>query len=71
MLYLFLLLLYSQVIIMATVKAVLRKKNNPEGQYPIAIRITKDRKSTYLGTGQYIEEKYWDEKNRCVRKWLT
>lgn len=53
---------------MATVKAVLRKKNNPEGQYPIAIRITKDRKSTYLGTGQYIEEKYWDKKNRCVRK---
>ncbi len=53
---------------MATIKAVLRKKNNPEGQYPIAIRITKDRKSSYLGTGQYIEEKYWDEKNRCVRK---
>lgn len=53
---------------MATVKAVLRKKRNPEGQFPIAIRITKDRKSSYLGTGQYIEEKYWDEKNRCVRK---
>ena len=53
---------------MATVKAVLRKKKNPEGQYPIAVRITKDRKSSYLGTGQYIEEKYWDEKNRCVRK---
>lgn len=53
---------------MATVKAVLRKKKNPEGLYPIAIRITKDRKSTYLGTGQYIDEKYWDEKNRCVRK---
>ena len=53
---------------MATVKAVLRKKKNPEGHFPIAIRITKDRKSSYLGTGQYIEEKYWDEKNRCVRK---
>ncbi|MCL6218600.1 tyrosine-type recombinase/integrase [Zunongwangia pacifica] len=53
---------------MATVKAVLRKKRNPEGQYPIAVRITKDRKSSYIGTGQYIEEKYWDEKNRCVRK---
>ena len=53
---------------MATVKAVLRKKRNPEGQYPIAVRITKDRKSSYLGTGQYIEEKYWDKKNRCVRK---
>lgn len=53
---------------MATVKAVLRKKQNPQGHYPIAIRITKDRKSSYLGTGQHIEEKYWDEKNRCVRK---
>jgi len=53
---------------MATVKAVLRKKKNPEGHYPIAIRITKDRKSSYLGTGQYVKEKYWDEKNRCVRK---
>lgn len=53
---------------MATVKAVLRKKKNPEGKYPIAIRITKDRKSSYFGTGQHIEEKYWDEKNRCVRK---
>ena len=53
---------------MATVKAVLRKKQNSQGNYPISIRITKDRKSSYLGTGQYIEEKYWDEKNRCVRK---
>ncbi|WP_417886056.1 Arm DNA-binding domain-containing protein, partial [Zunongwangia sp.] len=53
---------------MATVKAVLRKKKNPEGQFPIAVRITKDRKSSYLGTGQYIEEKYWDKKNRYVRK---
>jgi len=53
---------------MATVKAVLRKKKNPSGHFPIAIRITKDRKSSYLGTGQHIEEKFWDEKNRCVRK---
>jgi len=53
---------------MATVKAVLRKKKNPEGNYPLAIRITKDRKSTYIGTGQYVEVKYWDEKNRCVRR---
>ena len=53
---------------MATVKAVLRKKPNHQGHYPIAIRITKDRKSSYIGTGQHIEEKYWDEKNKCVRK---
>lgn len=53
---------------MATVKAVLRKKSNPEGKFPVAIRITKDRRSTYLGTGQYVAEKYWDDKNRLVRK---
>ncbi|MDG1571949.1 site-specific integrase [Robiginitalea sp. M366] len=53
---------------MATVKAVLRKKSNPEGEYPVAIRITKDRRSTYLGTGQYVAEKYWDRRNRLVRK---
>ncbi len=52
----------------ATVKAVLRKRKNPEGHYPIAIRITKDRISSYMGTGQYIDEKYWDKKNRVVRK---
>lgn len=53
---------------MATVKAVLRKKSNPEGKFPVAIRITKDRKSTYLGTGQYVDVKYWDARNRLVRK---
>ncbi len=53
---------------MATVRVVLRKKKNKAGLFPIAIRITKDRKSSYLNTGQYIEEKYWDETNRNVRK---
>ncbi|WP_194850164.1 site-specific integrase [Nonlabens antarcticus] len=53
---------------MATVRVVLRKKKNKAGLLPIAIRITKDRKSSYLNTGQYIEEKYWDSINRNVRK---
>ncbi|MGG8496823.1 tyrosine-type recombinase/integrase [Tenacibaculum sp. TC6] len=53
---------------MATIKATLRKKKNRAGLYPIVIRITKDRKSTYLYTGQYIDEKYWDEKNNKVKK---
>lgn len=51
---------------MATVRVVLRK--NKAGLYPIAVRITKDRKSSYLNTGQYIDEKFWDERNRNVRK---
>lgn len=53
---------------MATVRVVLRKKKNKAGMFPISIRITKDRKSSYLNTGQYIDEKFWDEKNRNVRK---
>lgn len=53
---------------MATVRVVLRKKKNKVGRFPIAIRITKDRKSSFLNTGQYIDEKFWDEKNRNVRK---
>lgn len=53
---------------MATVRVVLRKKKNKAGRFPIAIRITKDRKSSFLNTGQYIDDKFWDEKNRNVRK---
>mgnify|MGYP001395786346 FL=1 len=53
---------------MATVRAVIRKKRNKAGLLPIAIRITKDRKSTFISTGQYVDEKFWDKKNRCVRK---
>ena len=52
---------------MATIKAVLRKKKNAKGLYPIAIRITKNRKSSFISTGQYIEEKHWDASERCVK----
>ncbi|MEO2070778.1 MAG: site-specific integrase [Zunongwangia sp.] len=49
-------------------KIVLRKKPNKEGLYPLAIRITKNRSSTYHYVGHYIELKHWDEKNIRVRK---
>lgn len=52
---------------MATIKALLRKKNNKHNQYPIAIRLTKNRKSSYIFIGQYIEEKYWDKVNQRVK----
>lgn len=52
----------------SSIRIILRKKPNKSGLYPITIRITKDRKSTYLYTGQYIDSKYWDEKNHSVRK---
>jgi len=53
---------------MGTVQTVLRKKKNTQNLYPIAIRITKNRKASFIFTGQYIDEKFWDEKNRKVKK---
>jgi integrase/recombinase XerD len=40
---------------------------NAAGQYPIYLRITIDRKQSYISTGHYIDTKYWDEKTERVR----
>ena len=53
---------------MASVSVVLRKKKNSEGKYPIAIRVTKDRRSSFISIGQYILENQWDAKNKVVKK---
>ena len=53
---------------MSTITAVLRKKTNKQGLYPICVRIIKNRKPTFIYTKQYIELKDWDEKNRRVKK---
>ncbi len=53
---------------MASVKVVLRKKMNSDGTYPLAVRVTKDRKSSYIYTGQHLKVKDWDSKEKCVRK---
>ena len=52
----------------SSIKLILRKKPNKEGLFPLVIRITKNRKSTYVYAGHYIEEKYWDEANRKIKK---
>ncbi len=46
----------------------LRKKPNKLGQFPLAIRVTKNRKSNYIYIGHYVSLKHWDEKKRKVRK---
>lgn len=53
---------------MSSITAILRKKPNKQGQYPIYIRITKDRKSSFIALGYYIDMEQWDEKNKKVRK---
>jgi integrase len=57
-----------KLLAMSSVKVVLRKKPNKAGLYPISVRITKDRKSSFLYTGQYINEKDWDSQNSLVKK---
>ncbi len=54
--------------VMASIKAILRRKKNSQGRYPIAIRITQNRKSSFFYIGQQIELKYWDAKNARVKK---
>lgn len=49
-------------------KIVVRKKPNKEGLYPLAVRITKNRQSTYHYIGHYIDLKDWDAKNLRVKK---
>ncbi len=53
---------------MASVKIVLRKKKNKDGTYPLTIRITKDRKSSFVHLGHHIDQQFWDAKNRKVKK---
>lgn len=53
---------------MASIKVLLFKKKKTDTTHPIAIRVIKNRKPSYIYTGQYLEEKYWDEKNQRVKK---
>ncbi|MGV8130611.1 MAG: phage integrase SAM-like domain-containing protein [Candidatus Pacearchaeota archaeon] len=53
---------------MATVKLVLRQKKNKEGAYPIAIRITKDRRTSFIHTGHHIHTDDWDSITQRVKK---
>jgi len=52
----------------SSIKLILRKKPNREGLFPLVLRITKNRKSSYLYTGHYIDSKFWDETNRKIKK---
>lgn len=53
---------------MSSLKIVLRQKANKDGTYPLAIRITKDRASSYTYIGHGIKKRDWDPINRLVKK---
>ena len=52
---------------MASIQTVLRNKPNARMLYPIAIRITKDRKTSLIFVGQYIDKMDWNEQKGMVR----
>ncbi|RYE54554.1 MAG: integrase, partial [Sphingobacteriales bacterium] len=53
---------------MAAIAIVLRKEVKQDGTSPLAIRITKDRKSSYIYLEYSILQKDWDAKVQRVRK---
>lgn len=53
---------------MSKVKVVLRQKLNADGTLPLCLRITKDRKSSYIYLGYAIKEGDWDKAAQRVRK---
>lgn len=53
---------------MASVKIVLRKEVKKDGTSPLAIRITKDRKTSYIYTDYSVHEKHWDAAGERVKK---
>jgi integrase/recombinase XerD len=53
---------------MANVKIILRKEVKKDGTSPLAIRITKDRKSSYIYLEYSLKESDWDKVTQRVKK---
>jgi integrase len=53
---------------MATIKIVLRKKENKDGTYPLAIRITQDRKTSFIHLGKHLKIDEWDTVAQRAKK---
>lgn len=52
----------------SSVKLVLRTaKTNREGLHPIYLRVTINRKSSFISTGHYCNKKYWDESTEQIK----
>lgn len=52
---------------MATIKIVLRKKVNKDGTFPLAIRMTKDRKTSFIHLGYNLKKEEWIEAEQRVK----
>ncbi|MFT3932177.1 MAG: site-specific integrase [Chitinophagaceae bacterium] len=53
---------------MSSIKIVLRQKPAADGTLPLCLRITKDRKSSFVSLGYYLKESEWDKGSQRVKK---
>ena len=54
---------------MATLKYIIRPgKVRANGEAPIYLRITQSRKSRFMSTGVYLQERDWNPERQQVRK---
>lgn len=53
---------------MATIKFLLKNKANSKGQFPIVLRITRNRKSKMISLGYYCDKKDWNTSNSQFKK---
>lgn len=59
---------YFVTLSMASFKIILRNEQKKDGTYPLTIRVTKDRKSTYIYLDYSIKDTDWDEAGQVVKK---
>lgn len=53
---------------MSSAKIVMRKNKNKDGEYPMTIRITKDRRTSYIYLGHNLKLSDWDKAAQKVKK---
>lgn len=52
----------------ASIRIVLRKRMLSDGTFPLALRITKDRKTSFIHLGKNVKGEHWDNKAQKVKK---
>ncbi|AEV99693.1 integrase [Niastella koreensis] len=53
---------------MSTLKIVLRRKPNKDGSFPLCLRVTKDRKTSFIHLGYSLQESEWDAQAQRVKR---
>ena len=53
---------------MSSLKIILRKEQKKDGTYPLTIRVTKDRKSSYIYLDYSVKDTDWDQVLQRVKK---